>query len=106
PAASGLDVRFEPKHLGGVPPHLLDIVRLDVDEAERRPLGRRETLLELIERGAERQLDRLEAPALVDRARLAVRREHLELEHLHSLLAESSRDLANELGREAAPSRL
>ena len=50
PVALDLDVRLEPQNLGRVPLDLLDVVGLDVDEAERRPVRRREPLLELVDR--------------------------------------------------------
>ena len=105
PVAFDLDVRLEAQHLGGVPLDLLDVVGLDVDEAERRPVGRRKPLLELCERRPEREFDRLESPAVIDRTRLGVRREHLELEHLHAAFTHLSGDLAHELRRKAAPPR-
>ena len=47
-----------------------------------------------------------EAPALVHRARIAVRCEHLELEHLDAPRAQLLRGLAHELVRDALAARL
>src|SRR5204863_7949094 len=55
PVSFDLDVRLEAEHLRGVPPDLLDVVGLDVDEAERRSLAWCKPLLELCKRRPERE---------------------------------------------------
>ncbi len=83
------------------------VVGLHVDRAERR--ARRlvaEPLDERFDRRRERQLDGCEAPALVDRACVAVRREHLELECAHALRTQLLCNFADELVRDALATRL
>ena len=77
-----------------------------MDGAERRPdRSLAESLLERGERRRENQLDRLEAPALVDRPRRCVRREHVQLDHFEAALACDPCGLPDERARDAgAPS--
>ncbi len=77
PVSFDLDVRLQPQHLGRVPLDLLDVVGLDMDEAERRPFRRCEALPELVDRCGDHELDRLETPTLVHRPGVGVRREHV-----------------------------
>ncbi len=82
------------------------VVGLDVDRAEGRPVAAVEPLEERVDRRCERQLDGREPPALVHRARIAVRREDFELEHVGALRSKLGCGLADELVRDALPACL
>jgi hypothetical protein len=78
-----------------------------VDRPERRAFrGSREPLHEPVDRRGERQLDGREAPTLVHGTRRAVRRKHLELDHVGTALAQLRGCFAHELGSDTAPARL
>ena len=82
------------------------VVRLDVDRAERGGLLRPEPLLERAHGPGHDDDHVLEPPAGVERARDVVGRLHVEVEVLDAELAERPQDLAHELRRDPATSRV
>ena len=105
PVPLDLDVRLDPQHLGRVSLDLLDVVGLDMDEAERRPVRRREALLELVDRRGELQLERLESPAGVRSAGALVRSDDADFDHLRAGLAHLRDEAPRQLGGDAASTR-
>ena len=76
-----------------------------MDEAERRPVRRRQALLELADRRSELQLDRLKSPAGVRRAGALVRSEHSDLDHLRAGLAHLRHEASGQLDSDASSTR-
>ena len=73
-----------------------------MDEAERRPVRRREALLELVDRRREAQLESLEPPAAVRGPRALVRGDDVELDHLRPGLAHLRDEAPRQLGGDAS----
>jgi hypothetical protein len=82
-----------------------EVVRLDMDRAERGRFAHTEPALELGNGPAHRQDLLAKAPARIDGTRDQVRRLHLEIEMLEPTRCERPHDLVHELAREATATR-